>query len=100
MRKALNTQKLKGVSVLPTLQQAGGDIVFEKHIGVPLWPFMVFVVAHKLLERNGLMAGHIFYRICHFFSVALDYGVIQTYHEVNNEWWKLQPCHGHLQRRD
>ena len=32
------------VSVLPTLQQAGGNIVFEKRIGVPLWPFIVFVI--------------------------------------------------------
>jgi demethylmenaquinone methyltransferase/2-methoxy-6-polyprenyl-1,4-benzoquinol methylase len=34
----------RSVSVLPALEQAGGRIVFEKHIGVPLWPFIVFVV--------------------------------------------------------
>lgn len=34
----------RSVSVLPTLEQAGGKIVFKKHIGVPLWPFLVFVV--------------------------------------------------------
>lgn len=34
----------RSVSVLPALEQAGGRIVFEKHMGVPLWPFLVFVV--------------------------------------------------------
>ncbi len=34
----------RSVSVLPALEQAGGRIVFEQHIGVPLWPFIVFVV--------------------------------------------------------
>jgi demethylmenaquinone methyltransferase/2-methoxy-6-polyprenyl-1,4-benzoquinol methylase len=32
------------VSVLPALKQAGGNIIFEKRIGVPLWPFVVFVI--------------------------------------------------------
>jgi demethylmenaquinone methyltransferase/2-methoxy-6-polyprenyl-1,4-benzoquinol methylase len=32
------------VSVLPTLEQAGCKIIFKKHIGIPLWPFLVFVV--------------------------------------------------------
>ena len=34
----------RSVSVLPALEEAGGMIIFEKHIGVPLWPFVVFVV--------------------------------------------------------
>lgn len=34
----------RSVSVLPALEQAGGRIAFKKHIGVPLWPFIVFVV--------------------------------------------------------
>ena len=34
----------RSVSVLPALEQVGGRIVFKKRIGVPLWPFMVFVV--------------------------------------------------------
>jgi ubiquinone/menaquinone biosynthesis C-methylase UbiE len=34
----------RSVSVLPVLEQAGGRIAFKKHIGVPLWPFIVFVV--------------------------------------------------------
>jgi len=32
------------VSVLPALEQAGGRIIFGKRIGVPLWPFIVFVI--------------------------------------------------------
>jgi ubiquinone/menaquinone biosynthesis C-methylase UbiE len=34
----------RSVTVLPALEQAGGRIVFKKQIGVPLWPFIVFVV--------------------------------------------------------
>ena len=34
----------RSVSVLPTLEQAGCKIIFKKHIGIPLWPFLVFVV--------------------------------------------------------
>ena len=34
----------RSVSVLPVLEDAGGSIAFKKHIGVPLWPFIVFVV--------------------------------------------------------
>ena len=34
----------RSVSVLPALERAGGRVVFSKHIGVPLWPFFVFVV--------------------------------------------------------
>ncbi len=32
------------VSVLPALEKVGAVTVFEKNIGVPLWPFLVFVV--------------------------------------------------------
>jgi ubiquinone/menaquinone biosynthesis C-methylase UbiE len=32
------------VSVLSTLEQAGCKTIFKKHIGIPLWPFLVFVV--------------------------------------------------------
>jgi len=32
------------VSVLPALEKLGCKITFMKHIGVPLWPFLVFVV--------------------------------------------------------
>lgn len=35
------------VSVLPVLRQSGCDLVFERRIGVPLWPFLVFVVRKR-----------------------------------------------------
>jgi len=34
----------RAVSVVPTLERAGGRVEFLGHIGVPLWPFLVFVV--------------------------------------------------------
>jgi len=34
----------RSVSVLPTLEQIGCRTIFEKRTGVPLWPFLVFVV--------------------------------------------------------
>ncbi|MDX1818288.1 MAG: class I SAM-dependent methyltransferase [Marinobacter sp.] len=34
----------RSVSVLPALEQAGGKAIFKRRIGVPLWPFIVFVV--------------------------------------------------------
>ena len=37
------------VSVLSGLNQAGGKIVFEKRIGIPLWPFAVFVLEKPLV---------------------------------------------------
>jgi len=33
----------RSVSVLPALLQAGVKILFQRRIGVPLWPFLVFV---------------------------------------------------------
>lgn len=32
------------VSVLPALERAGARLLFERTIGVPLWPFLVFVI--------------------------------------------------------
>lgn len=32
------------VDVLPTIEQAGGKVLFKKYLGFPLWPFVVFVV--------------------------------------------------------
>jgi len=32
------------VEVLPALVEAGGRVVFERRIGVPVWPFLVAVV--------------------------------------------------------
>lgn len=37
------------VSVLSTLKQAGGTVVFEKRIGIPLWPFVVFVLEKPMV---------------------------------------------------
>lgn len=38
----------RSVAVLPTLEKLGCAAVFKKHIGVPLWPFLVFVVEKPL----------------------------------------------------
>lgn len=34
----------RSVTVLPALEKAGGKVVLRRHIGVPLWPFIVFAV--------------------------------------------------------
>ncbi len=34
----------RSVKVLPTLEQAGARLLMQRYIGVPLWPFLVFVV--------------------------------------------------------
>lgn len=34
----------RSVSVVPALERAGGRVVFEQRIGVPLWPFVVAVI--------------------------------------------------------
>ena len=34
----------RSVDVLPALEEAGGKVLLSKHIGVPLWPFLVFVI--------------------------------------------------------
>jgi demethylmenaquinone methyltransferase / 2-methoxy-6-polyprenyl-1,4-benzoquinol methylase len=34
----------RSVSVLPALESAGAKVIYEKRIGIPLWPFVVFVV--------------------------------------------------------
>ncbi len=34
----------RSVSVRPALERAGARLVFERRLGVPLWPFLVFVV--------------------------------------------------------
>lgn len=38
----------RSVSALPALEQAGGRVTFKKNIGIPLWPFIVFVVEKPL----------------------------------------------------
>lgn len=42
----------RSVSVLPALQRAGCQVIFKKHIGVPLWPFVVFVVEKPRSEQQ------------------------------------------------
>lgn len=34
----------RSVSILPALKNAGGKVLMSKRIGMPLWPFQVFVV--------------------------------------------------------
>ncbi len=34
----------RSVEVLPVLENAGGKVLMSRHIGVPLWPFFVFVI--------------------------------------------------------
>ncbi len=34
----------RSVNVLPMLINSGGKIIFSKNIGVPLWPFFVFII--------------------------------------------------------
>lgn len=34
----------RSVSVLDALEKAGGQLIFSKNIGVPLWPFFVFII--------------------------------------------------------
>ena len=38
----------RSVNVLPVLVQAGGNVLMEKRIGVPFWPFIVFVIQKPL----------------------------------------------------
>jgi ubiquinone/menaquinone biosynthesis C-methylase UbiE len=38
----------RSVNVLPALKKAGGKVLLLKHIGVPLWPFLVFVIEKPL----------------------------------------------------
>ena len=35
----------RSVSILPALREAGGQVVFQRRIGIPLWPFLVAVVS-------------------------------------------------------
>jgi ubiquinone/menaquinone biosynthesis C-methylase UbiE len=47
----------RSVSVLPTLQQAGCKVIFKEHIGIPLWPFLVFVVEKPAIEPRSSTAA-------------------------------------------
>jgi len=41
----------RSVQVLPTLVEAGCEVIYSKKIGVPLWPFFVFIV-EKQAQSN------------------------------------------------
>lgn len=43
----------RSVSVLPHLLRLGGEVVLERTIGIPLWPFQVFVVRKPLLSTGS-----------------------------------------------
>lgn len=43
----------RSVSVLPHLLTLGGVVVFQRRIGIPLWPFHVFVVRKPLQPALG-----------------------------------------------
>ena len=34
----------RSVNVVPVLKNLGGKVILSKHIGVPLWPFFVFII--------------------------------------------------------
>ncbi|TCS64327.1 class I SAM-dependent methyltransferase [Varunaivibrio sulfuroxidans] len=42
----------RSVRVLPTLEKLGCVCIFKEHIGVPLWPFFVFVVEKPALPSS------------------------------------------------
>lgn len=42
----------RSVSVLPILERAGCRVLFKRQIGIPLWPFLVFVL-EKTARQEG-----------------------------------------------
>lgn len=42
----------RAVEVLPALKAAGGRVVFSETIGVPFWPFLVFIVEKPLRPQT------------------------------------------------
>lgn len=43
----------RAVNVLPMLAHAGGIVIFTQRIGVPLWPFQVFMVEKPIISDKG-----------------------------------------------
>ena len=43
----------RSVAVLPTLEQLGCKTIFKKHIGVPLWPFLVCVAEKQATTTSS-----------------------------------------------
>jgi ubiquinone/menaquinone biosynthesis C-methylase UbiE len=48
----------RAVSVLPQLVQAGARVLFERRIGIPLWPFLVAVVEKPAEEERAATTRH------------------------------------------
>lgn len=46
----------RSVSILPALREAGTKVLFEKRLGVPLWPFLAFVVEKLPSRGDGTQA--------------------------------------------
>lgn len=42
----------RAVDVLPALVEAGGRVVLSRRIGIPLWPFLVFVIEKPVREAG------------------------------------------------
>jgi ubiquinone/menaquinone biosynthesis C-methylase UbiE len=44
------TMGCRSVSVISALVGEGGEVLFKKFIGVPLWPFVVFILEKPIIE--------------------------------------------------
>ena len=44
----------RSVNVLPALESAGGKVLLSKHIGVPLWPFLVFLIEKPATQQRSI----------------------------------------------
>ena len=42
----------RSINVLPALENLGGKVLLSKHIGVPLWPFLIFVIEKPRTEQS------------------------------------------------
>ena len=42
----------RSINVLPALESVGGRVIFSKNIGVPLWPFFVFILEKRTTYRD------------------------------------------------
>ena len=45
----------RSVKVLPALEKAGGKVLLLKHIGVPLWPFQIFVIEKPTSNNSNFV---------------------------------------------
>lgn len=42
----------RSVHVLPALERAGAKVILSKYIGIPLWPFLVFIVEKPVTRQS------------------------------------------------